>query len=104
MAILGSGVGSKRWCRANSTYLHFWTRCNVIKLPLINQEIRRVGDLTKLDEMKNRIKPLYIVVSLFACMLPQACKKEFLEPRPLSFFTPEETFKSAQGLWATLVS
>jgi hypothetical protein len=71
---------------------------------LINQEIRRVGDLTKLDEMKNRIKPLYIVVSLFACMLPQACKKEFLEPRPLSFFTPEETFKSAQGLWATLVS
>lgn len=46
---------------------------------------------------------LYIgLSSLLLCVT--SCKREFLEPKPLSFYTPEETFKSAAGLWATLVA
>lgn len=34
----------------------------------------------------------------------QGCKKDFLEPKPLSFYEAEKTFTSAASLWATLVA
>lgn len=33
-----------------------------------------------------------------------SCKKDFLKPEPLSFYTPENTFNTAQGLRSTLVA
>ncbi|WP_166334324.1 RagB/SusD family nutrient uptake outer membrane protein [Sphingobacterium chungjuense] len=34
----------------------------------------------------------------------QGCKRSFLEPKPLSIYTPDETFQSSAALWATLVA
>lgn len=34
----------------------------------------------------------------------QGCKKDFLDPKPLSFYEAEKTFTSAASLWATLVA
>lgn len=34
----------------------------------------------------------------------QACKEDFLKPKPLSFYEAEKTFTSAASLWATLVA
>lgn len=45
-----------------------------------------------------------IGVLLSSLLIITSCKREFLEPRPLSFFTPEETYSSADGLWASLVA
>lgn len=54
--------------------------------------------------MKQLLKnTIYIgLSSLILCST--SCKREFLEPKPLSFYTPEQTFSSAAGLWATLVA
>ena len=47
--------------------------------------------------------PIYIGLSgLLICAT--SCSRDFLEPRPLSFYTPEQSFQSASGLWATLVA
>jgi len=54
--------------------------------------------------MKKLSKYTILFVGTVMSLFPWGCKREFLEPKPLSFFTPEETFKSEQGLWATLVA
>lgn len=45
-----------------------------------------------------------IYLSLLLSVSAAGCKREFLEPNPLSIYTPEETFQSADALWATLVA
>lgn len=54
--------------------------------------------------MKKLFKtPIYVVLSgLLLCAT--SCNRDFLEPKPLSFYTPEQSFQSASGLWATLVA
>ncbi|MGK6350335.1 RagB/SusD family nutrient uptake outer membrane protein [Parapedobacter sp. DT-150] len=44
-----------------------------------------------------------ILLSSFL-ILVSGCKREFLDPKPLSIYTPEETFQTADALWATLVA
>ncbi len=47
------------------------------------------------------------IIASFLCsvlFVLSGCDESFLKPRPLSFFEPEETFKSASSLWATLVA
>jgi len=51
--------------------------------------------------IKNKAVPCVIAILL---LLPYACKRDFLEPKPLSFFTPDKTFNTADGLWAAIVS
>src|SRR5690606_35584749 len=54
--------------------------------------------------MKKLFKtPIYIGLSGLLVWAP-SCSRDFLEPRPLSFYTPEQSFQSASGLWATLVA
>jgi len=52
--------------------------------------------------MKTIINKSMVLVVLMA--LISSCKREFLEPKPLSIYTPEETFQTADALWATLVA
>ena len=33
-----------------------------------------------------------------------SCKKSFLEPQPLSFYTPENTFNTVEGLKSSLIA
>lgn len=51
--------------------------------------------------MKRNYITLIILTTLSFIL---GCKREFLEPKPLSFYTPEETFSTADGLRATLVA
>ncbi|GAA4801888.1 hypothetical protein GCM10023231_33430 [Olivibacter ginsenosidimutans] len=37
-------------------------------------------------------------------LMPFACKRDYLEPKPLSFYTPDKTFNTADGLWATIAA
>lgn len=46
----------------------------------------------------------YIFSGLALLGAMQSCKRSFLEPKPLSIYTPDETFQSAAALWATVVS
>lgn len=41
---------------------------------------------------------------VFVLTATQSCKKDFLEPKPLSFYEAEKTFTSAASLWATIVA
>ncbi|MEX6688899.1 RagB/SusD family nutrient uptake outer membrane protein [Danxiaibacter flavus] len=56
--------------------------------------------------MKNRLsKPLYIVASAAVAIATiTGCKKEFLEPKPLSFYTPDNTLSTAAGMQDMLIS
>lgn len=52
--------------------------------------------------MKNPIK--YTFLTLAVLLFSIGCKKEFLEPKPLSFFAPENAFIDAAGFDAALVA
>lgn len=56
--------------------------------------------------MKNRLsKPLYILASAAVAIATiTGCKKEFLEPKPLSFYTPDNTLSTAAGMQDMLIS
>lgn len=56
--------------------------------------------------MKLYIKKLSIKtlsLGLF-CSLIMGCSEEWLDPQPLSFYSPENTYNEANGLWAALVA
>ncbi|WP_257666810.1 RagB/SusD family nutrient uptake outer membrane protein [Parapedobacter tibetensis] len=44
------------------------------------------------------------VFGLFLLVMAIGCKREFLEPKPLSIYIPDETFRSAEALWAAVVA
>lgn len=52
--------------------------------------------------MKISIKQILLVSSIL--LFGVGCKKEFLEPKPLSFFAPENAFINAEGFDAALVA
>ncbi|QNL50591.1 RagB/SusD family nutrient uptake outer membrane protein [Olivibacter sp. SDN3] len=54
--------------------------------------------------MKKQFKNIIYIGLSGLLLFATSCKREFLDPRPLSFYTPEQTFSSAEGLWATLVA
>ncbi|MGN6437145.1 MAG: RagB/SusD family nutrient uptake outer membrane protein [Agriterribacter sp.] len=45
------------------------------------------------------ILPAVMLISVFA-----SCKKDFLKPEPLSFYTPDATFNTPQGLKSTIIA
>lgn len=51
-------------------------------------------------KLTNITRLLLVVLMVTAA----GCDREYLAPKPLSFFTPEETFRSSDALWATLVA
>ncbi|MCB0609803.1 MAG: RagB/SusD family nutrient uptake outer membrane protein [Lewinellaceae bacterium] len=54
--------------------------------------------------MKMKKITLYAGLSLVLFFVSTSCKKEFLEPNPLSFFAPENAFVNAEGFNAALVA
>ena len=46
---------------------------------------------------------LYLSLSLMVLGM-SSCQEEWLEPKPLSFFAPENTYNEASGLWGALVA
>lgn len=56
--------------------------------------------------MNIRIKSNTIKVLLTGLILAGApgCSEDWLDPKPLSFYTPENTYNEASGLWAALVA
>jgi starch-binding outer membrane protein, SusD/RagB family len=50
----------------------------------------------------NKLKRASLVVLMLTCMV--GCKKEFLNPRPLSIFTPETAFIDERGLYGALTA
>jgi hypothetical protein len=51
--------------------------------------------------MNNSIKLLFAACTF---LFVSACKKDWLDPRPLSFFSPENAYKDAEGMRAALVA
>jgi hypothetical protein len=63
--------------------------------------VRNLGDLNK----KNMKRTLYkIGVVFLVILLPFSCSEDLLEPKPLSFFTPENVFEDESGYHAALVT
>jgi hypothetical protein len=52
---------------------------------------------------KYRRPVLYLGLSLVFLGI-SGCQEEWLEPKPLSFFAPENTYNEASGLWGALVA
>ena len=46
----------------------------------------------------------YIAVAATAATLLSSCDKSWLDPKPLSFFAPENTYVNSEGLEAALVA
>lgn len=51
---------------------------------------------------KHRKPVVYLGLSLLLGI--GSCQEEWLEPKPLSFFAPENTYNQASGLWGALVA
>ena len=51
-----------------------------------------------------KIQKRLIVISSSLLLLLSGCNDSWLEPKPLSFYTPENTYTDAQGFEATLVA
>lgn len=57
--------------------------------------------------MKNHIKLtslLHWMMGLAILLVTPSCDDEWLQPKPLSFYAPENTFNAASGLWSALVA
>lgn len=52
--------------------------------------------------VKHRKPVIYLGLSLLLGI--GSCQEEWLEPKPLSFFAPENTYNQASGLWGALVA
>lgn len=52
----------------------------------------------------NRNKKKCLILALAALPMMNSCSDSWLEPKPLSFYTPENTYVDANGLYASLVA
>lgn len=52
----------------------------------------------------NQNKKKYLILALAALPLLNACSDSWLEPKPLSFYSPENTYVDAAGLYSALVA
>lgn len=53
---------------------------------------------------QNKMQTRLLVLSSFLLLILSGCSDSWLEPKPLSFYTPENTYMDAQGFEATLVA
>ena len=49
-------------------------------------------------------KPLMLLFTIGVAAAISGCKKDYLDPKPLSFYEPSETYKDAAAMRAALVS
>ena len=54
--------------------------------------------------IRSKIKTLKILLTGSIIVATSGCNEDWLEPRPLSFYSPENTYNEASGLWAALVA
>ena len=52
----------------------------------------------------NQNNKKYLVLALAALPLLNSCNDSWLDPKPLSFYTPENTYVDAAGLYSALVA
>lgn len=52
----------------------------------------------------NKINPIKILLVGLMIVGTTGCNEDWLEPKPLSFYSPENTYNEASGLWAALVA
>ncbi len=46
----------------------------------------------------------HVLVLTFIPLLMSSCSESWLDPKPLSFYTPENTYVDADGLYAAIVA
>ncbi|MCE7054514.1 RagB/SusD family nutrient uptake outer membrane protein [Algoriphagus sp. AGSA1] len=54
--------------------------------------------------IRSKIKTLKILMTGLILVATSGCNEDWLEPRPLSFYSPGNTYNEASGLWAALVA
>lgn len=47
---------------------------------------------------------MHWMLGLAVLLVTPSCDDEWLKPKPLSFYAPENTFNAASGLWSALVA
>ena len=52
--------------------------------------------------MKNK-RSIYTIAIIFTCAILSSCS-DWLDPKPLSFYSPENTYVDAAGLYAALTA
>ena len=57
----------------------------------------------KISDMKSKIK-IYLLLLIPAFMGINSCSTDWLEPEPLSIFTPENAFVDSRGMYASLTA
>ena len=54
--------------------------------------------------IKLKYTPIKVLLTGLILAVAPGCSEEWLDPKPLSFYTPENTYNEASGLWAALVA
>ena len=54
--------------------------------------------------IRSKTNSIKILLTGLIIAVTSGCNEDFLEPRPLSFYSPENTYNEASGLWAALVA
>ncbi|MEP0711354.1 RagB/SusD family nutrient uptake outer membrane protein [Algoriphagus sp.] len=54
--------------------------------------------------IRSKTNALIILFAGFILAVTSGCNEDWLEPKPLSFYSPENTYNEASGLWAALVA
>ncbi|SFU13073.1 Starch-binding associating with outer membrane [Algoriphagus locisalis] len=54
--------------------------------------------------IRSNTRAIKILLTGFVLTFTSACNEDWLEPQPLSFYSPENTYNEASGLWAALVA
>ena len=58
-----------------------------------------------IDMKAKIIRKLYLIPGLITLVLGmETCSTEWLEPKPLSIFTPENAFVDSRGMYAALTA
>ncbi|UZD23113.1 RagB/SusD family nutrient uptake outer membrane protein [Algoriphagus halophytocola] len=54
--------------------------------------------------IRSKMNSIKILMTGLIVAVTSGCNEDWLEPQPLSFFSPENTYNEASGLWAALVA
>ena len=54
--------------------------------------------------IRSNKRVIKILLTGFVIAFTSGCNEDWLEPQPLSFYSPENTYNEASGLWAALVA
>ncbi|MEB2774100.1 RagB/SusD family nutrient uptake outer membrane protein [Algoriphagus sp. D3-2-R+10] len=54
--------------------------------------------------LRSNINTIKVLLTGLIIAVTSGCNEDWLEPQPLSFYSPENTYNEANGLWAALVA